>query len=130
MTSINRQKQKTYYFGIIAENIAKGFLRLKGYSILATRYRNHAGEIDIIAKRRKTVAFIEVKARKNKAQLAEAITRKQQHRISRAASLYMAQLPASYQARFDVIFITLRSWPQHIPHAWEAPYQAAQFALI
>lgn len=112
------RKRNTYRFGLLAETTAKLFLRCKGYAIVETRHRNAAGEIDIIAKRRKTVVFVEVKARKRKATLVDALSPRQCERITRAASLYMARLPSTYSARFDVVLITPFAWPQHIPHAW------------
>ena len=48
-----------------AENIAAMFLRLKGYTILDRRCRTPFGEIDIIARRGKTIVFVEVKARRD-----------------------------------------------------------------
>ena len=49
--------------GLVAESIAGWLLRLKGYRVLATRYRTPLGEIDIVARRGKVLAFVEVKAR-------------------------------------------------------------------
>ena len=52
-----------YARGLVAEGIAAWLLRLKGYRVLATRYRTPLGEIDIVARRGKVLAFVEVKAR-------------------------------------------------------------------
>ena len=52
-----------YARGLVAEGIAAWVLRLKGYRVLATRYRTPLGEIDIVARRGKVLAFVEVKAR-------------------------------------------------------------------
>ncbi|MGZ3409867.1 MAG: YraN family protein [Xanthobacteraceae bacterium] len=49
--------------GISAENRAAAYLLAKGYRIHARRFRSPAGEIDIVATRRGTLVFVEVKAR-------------------------------------------------------------------
>ena len=49
--------------GLSAESRAAALLMAKGYRILAKRFRTPHGEIDIVAKRRNLVAFVEVKAR-------------------------------------------------------------------
>ena len=56
-------KRRAHVFGLRAEWIALAWLTLRGYRILARRYSAAGGEIDIIARRGTTVAFVEVKAR-------------------------------------------------------------------
>lgn len=105
----------TYKFGIIAEYLAVLLLKLKMYRIIAIRYRNYAGEIDIIAIRKNVIVFIEVKARSNDTDY-ELVQQKQIRRIQNAASLFLAQHP-KYQnkdVRFDLIVITGASWPKHL----------------
>ena len=58
-----------------AETLAAWYLRLKGYRILARRYRTPVGEIDLIVRRGRLVAFVEVKRRPTEAEAAEAVTR-------------------------------------------------------
>jgi Uncharacterised protein family UPF0102 len=58
-----RDRKKAHGLGIRAERVAVGLLRLKGYRILARRYQVREGEIDIVARRGDTVAFVEVKVR-------------------------------------------------------------------
>ena len=76
-------KQKAWRFGQIAETMAVWYLRVRGYRILARRFRCRAGEIDIIARRGTLLVFIEVKARRNTATAAEGLsTRQTSRRIS------------------------------------------------
>jgi len=98
-------------FGKLAEHLAALLLRLKGYQILARQVRatrgTGAGEIDIVAKRGHLLAFVEVKARATPTQALEALSRKQQSRIQRAALAYVSEHPgfASFDLRFDLIAI-------------------------
>ncbi len=57
------KKRAAHLYGLRAETLAALFLRAKLYRILAQRYRVQGGEIDIIAQRGDTIAFVEVKAR-------------------------------------------------------------------
>lgn len=65
--------------GISAESRAAAYLMAKGYRILAKRYRTPYGEIDIVARRRNLIAFVEVKARASLDDAAFAVTPRQQH---------------------------------------------------
>src|ERR1700732_5636229 len=67
--------------GLSAETRAAAFLMAKGYRILAKRYRTPYGEIDLVARRRNLVAFIEVKARASLDEAAYAVTPRQQARL-------------------------------------------------
>ena len=97
-------------------------LLVKGYRILARRYRSPAGEIDIVAKRRNALVFVEVKTRASYADAVEAVTEQQQRRIVRAAECWLAARPQDGEGdvRFDVIIITPGKLPQHIPGAFDA----------
>jgi len=72
--------------GLLAETRAAAFLMAKGYRILAKRFRTPYGEIDIVARRRNLVAFIEVKARASLDDAAYAVTPRQQQRKGRIAA--------------------------------------------
>ena len=67
--------------GLSAEARAAAYLMAKGYRILAKRFRTPHGEIDIVARKRNLVAFIEVKARASLDEAAYAVTPRQQARI-------------------------------------------------
>ena len=99
----------SYTKGLFAEFIARMYLRLHGYKIVKSRYitgRNtNRAEIDIIARRKDILAFIEVKNRKTVQNAWDAITARQAVRLRRAAETYIAQNKWTGNARFDVIFV-------------------------
>lgn len=103
-----------------AETLAAGLLRLKGYRILARGFRVPTGEIDIVAARGRTLAFVEVKARESRATALEAVGFQQRGRIIRAAEHFLAQNAGlnGYDVRFDVIAIVPGRLPEHITDAW------------
>ena len=108
--------------GLSAESRAAAFLIAKGYRILAKRFRTHYGEIDIVARRRNTIAFVEVKARESLDEAAYAITPRQQARIIAAAQAWLMAHPehASYDLRFDAMLIAPRRLPRHLMAAFDA----------
>ena len=116
---VDTSKKRAEQFGRIAETIAVLFLRMKLYTILARRYRNRAGEIDIIAIRNKTIAFVEVKARRGYGG-SEVLATEQQKRIMAAAELFMSNKPfyAGHMMRFDLMMIGTSHLPIHIADAW------------
>lgn len=103
-----------------AETLAAWWLRLKGYRILARGFRVGAGEIDLIARRGRLVALVEVKARAGLAEAGEAVSRRQKERIGRAAEAFLQRHPhlGELDLRFDVVLIAPRQWPRHISDAW------------
>lgn len=103
-----------------AEGLASLMLMLKGYHILARRTRTPSGEIDLIARRKNLIAFVEVKARATEILAIEAVTSKAQGRIVRAAELWMARRAdlAGCDWRFDIVAVLPRRWPKHIRDAW------------
>ena len=94
----------------------------KGYRILAKRFRTPHGEIDLIAKRRSLVAFVEVKARATLDEAAFAVTPRQQARIINAAQAWLVAHPefAEFELRFDAILIAPRRLPRHLLAAFDA----------
>jgi putative endonuclease len=114
-------RRKAFRFGLGAETQAVWLLRLKGYAILARRYRTPGGEADIVARRGSMLVFIEVKARADLAIAREAITPAQQRRIAAAARAWLARNPADMASslRFDAIFVAPGRWPTHIVGAFE-----------
>src|SRR5215467_5803054 len=74
--------------GLSAESRAAAYLIAKGYRIVARRFRSGVGEIDIIARRRGTIVFVEVKARSSLDEAAYAVTPQQQARIIAAAEAW------------------------------------------
>lgn len=98
---------KSFKFGLNAEKIVMIFLWLKGYKILCWRYKNHCGEIDIIAKKRDFVVFVEVKARKNAAINREILMQSQIRRIKNSAEYFMSKNHklSLCRRRFDFILV-------------------------
>lgn len=107
--------------GLRAETIAALWLRCKFYTILSRRYRLRGGEIDIIARRGRTIAFVEVKARASLEEAMISITEEKRRRISRAASRWLSANPwaADHVLRADAVFIAPRRWPLHVEAAME-----------
>jgi putative endonuclease len=103
-----------------AETVAALYLRLKGFRILARRWRIHAGEIDLIARRGGVVAFVEVKARADLAGAAESLGARQRRRIARAAAAFLQKRPdlQGLDQRFDVVLVAPWRLPHHISDAW------------
>ena len=108
--------------GLSAESRAAAFLIAKGYRILAKRFRTPHGEIDLVAKKRNLLAFIEVKARASLDDAAYAVTPRQQARIIDAAQGWLAAHPehAEFELRFDAILIAPRHLPRHLLAAFDA----------
>jgi len=103
-----------------AELAAAAVLTLKGYRILARRYRCAAGEIDLVARRGRRYAFVEVKVRPSAEAGALAVSVQQQHRIARAAEHWLARNAAAgdYDVSFDVVLVTPWAWPRHVAGAF------------
>jgi putative endonuclease len=108
--------------GLSAESRAAAYLMAKGYRILAKRFRTPHGEIDLVAKRRNLLAFIEVKARATLDDAALAVTPRQQARIIDAAQSWLVIHPehADFELRFDAILIAPRHLPRHVLAAFDA----------
>jgi len=71
--------------------LTAAILALRGYHILARRYKTGSGEIDLIAKRNDFLVFIEVKARKSVDAAVEAVTPKARRRIERASKIFLSR---------------------------------------
>ena len=106
---------KSHLFGLRAETLAAVLLRLKGYRILARRYRAAGGEIDIIAFRHGVVAFVEVKGRPTLDEALSAIEAQKRRCISRAARAWLARngWAATRVLRGDAVYVAPWRWPQH-----------------
>ena len=93
--------------GAWGEALAAEYLRKKGYTLVASGYRCRFGEIDLIARNRKFLVFVEVKLRKsaNFAAAAEYVDGRKQEKIKTTAAMYLSQNPTGLQPRFDVIEI-------------------------
>ncbi|MBE7076758.1 MAG: YraN family protein [Clostridiales bacterium] len=99
--------QKIVY-GKKSEIIAGEFLKKKGLKILEYNYKNKIGEIDIVAKQKNYIVFVEVKARMSRAfgDPAEAVDFRKQDKIRKVASLYLMEHNLiESNVRFDVVTI-------------------------
>lgn len=113
------KRQETYRRGLIAEGAAKWFLRVKGYRILRQRYKCPLGEIDIIARKGDTIVFVEVKHRQTGDKAREAISPRQQQRITRAAEHFLkSQGTQHIRCRFDAVLLHPPFGIDHIKNAW------------
>jgi len=104
-----RSRTTSYQIGLYSEFLARWFLRFHGYRILKNRYvtgkNTSRAEIDIIARRKNTIVFIEVKYRKSIDAAWDAITPIQTVRLRRAAETYLLNTHWTGDARFDVIVV-------------------------
>lgn len=115
-----KTRQAAQRRGHLAETVALWFLRLKGYRLLARRFKTRSGEIDLVMRKGETTAFIEVKQRRSADDAVIAVTSYQSKRISSAAAGWMARDPraASGFCRFDIVAVSSNLWPTHIPNAF------------
>ena len=115
-------KRRAFQRGHLAELLCLWHLRLRGWRVLARRFRVPSGEVDLIARRGRVLAAIEVKARPNIAAAAESISPRQRRRIARALAHFLATRPdlARLDVRFDVMLVTPRRLPRHLVDAWRS----------
>jgi len=112
-------RQRAERGGRRAERLAAWWLRLKGWRILAIRARTPVGEVDLVARRGRTLAFIEVKARATEAGAAWALD---DHRLRRVAAAAEALIPRYRREgdtiRIDALFMVPHRWPRHMTNVW------------
>ncbi len=116
------ERQVAFRVGISAEIRAAALLIAKGFRILARRFRSPVGEIDIVARRRHLLVFVEVKARERLDDAAWSVTERQRARIIAAAEAWLAGHPdpSIQDIRFDAMLVAPGRMPQHIPAAFDA----------
>jgi putative endonuclease len=114
------KRQQAERRGRGAETLACWFLRLKGWRILARRARVPGGEVDIVARRGRTLSFVEVKARATEEAAAFALDEWRLRRVvvaaERLAPRYMKE---GDEVRIDALFVVPRRWPRHLPNVWQ-----------
>lgn len=105
-----------------AEAVAAMMLRLKGYRVLAQRFRGLRGEVDLIARRGSVVVFVEVKRRPSLTVAAESVSPRQRARIAAAAEEFIAARPrlSRLGIRFDAILVVPGKLPRHLADAWRS----------
>lgn len=116
------ERHRAQRSGLRAEAIAAWWLRLKGYRVLERQHRLGVGEIDLVVRRGRTLAFVEVKRRADAQAAAEAIRPQQRRRIERAAEVYLGCHPAlsALSLRFDALLLVPGRLPRHIENAWHS----------
>ena len=119
-----RQESRVVAFrtGISAESRAAAYLVAKGFRILARRWKSPVGEIDIVARRRGLLVFVEVKARQNLDEAAWSVTEHQRRRIIATADAWLARYTDDRirDIRFDAVLVAPGRIPRHIPAAFDA----------
>jgi putative endonuclease len=109
----------------VAEEAAAGWLASRGYEVFERNVRYEVGEIDIVAREGETLCFVEVKARLDGSfgSPLEAVTRRRQRRLARAAALYLVDHPWTGPCRFDVVALVAEG------DAWRVDLLRDAFAL-
>ena len=111
--------------GRIGEDAAAQYLQRLGMKILQCNVHTPVGEIDLVARQRRTLVFVEVKTRRSSAfgSPAEAVGPRKQRQIIRAAKWYLNNKPGKIlQPRFDVVAVLVNGSEmaiEHIPGAFE-----------
>lgn len=106
--------------GRSAERRAALWLMLHGWRILGRRVKTHVGEIDLVARRGRVLAFIEVKWRASAAGLDTAIDEYRLRRVAAAAEAVSPRyLKAGDDQRIDVLLLAPGRFPRHIVNAYQ-----------
>lgn len=114
------RRQQAEARGRRAEWVAAWWLRLHGWRIVAQRLRIPAGEVDLVARRGRTLAFVEVKWRAKAADLDNAIDGWRLRRVAAAAkSLAPRYARAGDDQRIDVLLLAPGRWPRHVVNVWQ-----------
>jgi len=116
------ERQVAFTLGLSAESRALAFLIAKGFRVLARRWKSPLGEIDIVARRRHLLIFVEVKARDNFDEATESVNARQQRRIATAVEIWFATPPddSARDIHFDAVLVAPGKLPRHIPAAFES----------
>ena len=103
-----------------AETLACWYLRLRGWRILTRRARVPGGEVDVVARRGSTLAFVEVKARGDEHAAAFALDQYRLRRVAVAAErLAPRYMREGDDVRIDAMFVIPGRWPKHLPNVWQ-----------
>lgn len=113
------KRQKAERGGRRAEAIAALWLQLKGWSVIGRRVRTPVGEVDLIARRGRVLAFIEVKARATAREADFALDEYRLRRVAAAAEALAHHYSRPGDTiRVDAMFIVPRRLPRHVPNVW------------
>ncbi|MBS0255115.1 MAG: YraN family protein [Proteobacteria bacterium] len=101
------------------EALAAWYLRLHGWMIVARRVKTPVGEVDLVARRGRTLAFVEVKWRARAADLDAALDERRLQRVAKAAEALVARYGAGAETiRIDALLLAPWRWPRHMAHVW------------
>ena len=122
-----RSRRAAYRHGHLAEALAAALLLVKGFRLLARRYKTPLGEIDLIVKRGRIIAFVEVKARAFERDALESVGRAEERRMVDAADLWLAKHPdaAGLDLRYDMVVVAPWRLPKHLPDAFRPTWNKA-----
>jgi len=122
-----RTRRAAYRHGHLAELAAAALLLLKGYRLIARRYKTPLGEIDLVVKRGRLIAFVEVKARGSFGDALEAVGPAAERRIVGAADLWLAKHPdaVGLDLRYDIVAVAPWRIPEHVPDAFRPSWRNA-----
>ena len=114
------KRRKAWRLGWSAETICVIWLQFQGYRIIARRQRTPVGEIDVVARRGRVLAIVEVKVRADRTKALESVSRRQRKRLERAAQWLLAGRTdlAHLNIRYDVMAIAPWRMPTYISDAW------------
>ena len=114
------RRQKAERRGHVSEWIAAAYLLLKGYRILALRYRTKLGEIDIVARKGDLAVFVEVKARGDARHAIDAVSATAQARIRAASDIWLSRQRDAHliSQRYDIVAVIPLRWPRHFIDAF------------
>lgn len=99
----------TLHLGERGEALSWNFLRKQGYTILEKNFRTRFGEIDIVAEKKGTIVFLEVKTRRNHqfGSPEEAVDWRKRRKMEQVAQAYLqAKRTENRAARFDILSVT------------------------
>lgn len=116
MTRAREQAEKRGRWG---ETLAGWWLRLHGWSILARRVKTRGGEVDLVARRGRTIAFVEVKTRATAGGLDLAVDAYRLRRVANAAGILAPRFASRGEdIRIDVVLIAPGRLPRHLANVW------------
>ena len=114
------KRQRAEARGRRGERLAAWWLRLHGWRIVAQRQRIAVGEVDLIARRGGTLAFIEVKWRAKAADLDTAVDAWRLRRVAAAAAMLAPRLARGHEnIRIDVMLLAPWQRPRHLTNVWQ-----------
>ena len=112
-----KEKQKSYWFGLLAEYYAIIVLSFKGYILLKHRFKTKMGEIDLIFKKGHNLIAVEVKARKDTStNIEEVVSHRQYHRIINSLKIFLNknEIYSNFNIMVDVVLVNCNLKISHL----------------